>query len=161
MKPAAWIETESTRHPDRYSFGKTLHDYEGIFFLLANARLNLLYKIWGRWKFMTPPNHTNCYCPTNKIFEHWNAKVVKSLEKSMVGWKLTPPSTVTSSNFSYKTKNVAFIPDEPIFTQVVLFLQESGYKITLSYHYWQYTARSIWGGIGFISVPSSCSIRYL
>jgi hypothetical protein len=40
-------------------------------------------------------------------------------------------STVTSSEFSYKTKNVTFIPGEPVFTQVVLFLQESGYKITL------------------------------
>jgi hypothetical protein len=27
--------------------------------------------------------------------------------------------------------------------------------------YWQYIAWSIWGGIGFISVPSSCSILYL
>jgi hypothetical protein len=30
----------------------------------------------------------------------------------------------------------------------------------VSYH-WQYMAWSIWGGIGFISVPSSCSILYL
>lgn len=42
----------------------------------------------------------------------------------------------------------------------LLFAEKLMKTKTLS-DYWQYIAWSIWGGIGFISVPSSCSILYL